>query len=327
MIGRFKAWMALFSAPMAALPVLAHSQPALIPAPLWVNQDAPWHTAYPLLQLSAARPDTTRITAQLTTANVFHLQKSRDEKIELDDEVQSLNLSASHPLSNRMDITLRTRWQRHDSGIWDSMIESWHEFFHLPNGGRELRDPERLYLAYDHDGSQTRVTYAAPGWQALNVEFGYTTETPPDQAGRWQVALGYTWSQSPSLGGNRLQLHAGYTHGWRLNERWTTQFGGGLSLLPPDRSDLNSLRARLRGQLRGTLSWKLFTQTIVLAQLDSHTPLYDSRVAPLGTLPMILTLAARYQHAQQTLEAGFGEDLNPGASPDWSTHLTWRYQW
>lgn len=328
MNGRTRARMAFFLlATVMALPPLASARIPEIPPPLIVNQDSPWHTAYPLLQLASTRPDSGQVTAQLTTANVFHLQKSRDESIELDGEIQSLNLAFAHTLNDQWDFTLRARWQRHDPGLWDSVIEHWHDFFHLPNGGRELRDPERLYYSYENDNQTIRVSSASPGWQALTVELGFTRPTPDGQSGRWQVAAGYTRAQQPTLGGDRLQLHGGYTHGWRLDDQWTAQIGAGLSFLPADQSALNERRARLRGQLRSVLGWQPLAHATLLAQLDTHTPLYDSRVAPLGTLPLILTLAARYKSGRHLLEAGFGEDLNPGASPDWSTHLTWRYPW
>ncbi|WP_369602540.1 DUF3187 family protein [Hahella sp. SMD15-11] len=304
----------------------AAAQAAPVAPGTFVTNDNPWQSGYPLLQLDATRPEHTTLELRASAANVFQIQQGHDETLELDGEVQRGIVRIRMPLTPALDMSFQAHYVRHDTGIWDSIIQDWHQFFQLPNGGRELRDKNRLFYRHTDASGTHEVSKVTPAWRYFEVEGGWS-RGDREHPERFQFAVSWSPADNAALGAAEWAIHGGWTRGWSLSPELSAQAGAGMSVFAGGDDALEDRRHVLRFQGRAGLAWQPWTVLVLTGQLDTHTPLYDSRMDALGNLPLILSLGARVPLGRLTLETGFSEDLNPGASPDWSTWIAVRTSW
>jgi hypothetical protein len=112
------------------------------------------------------------------------------------------------------------------------------------------------------------------------------------------------------------------TYQWR--DRFETAFSMGL-LVPGKADNLPKQRNVVWfGALGAEYQWS--RSGTIVAQLDWHSPLFDSELEELGNVAGQLTLAARKTLKQGgQIDLSFAEDIVTDTAPDFSVRLGWRY--
>lgn len=142
----------------------------------WSNQALPSSNRNPLVQIHAL-PQVATATlltkgssewmfnseiASLSSQNLTAIEAQdyldnpspQGESILLDGETWRSELSFRYGLNTYSDITIRIPYISHGGGFADNGIESWHQWFGLPNGNRNLRPDNALLYQYSVDGQQ-----------------------------------------------------------------------------------------------------------------------------------------------------------------------------
>ena len=202
-----------------------------------------------------------------------------------------------------------------DAGFMDQTIERWHDFFGLPQGGRDTAANDRIDLFYQQDG--VTVIDSQQGDSGLaDIQFALGFQL----SDRSQVWLGIelpSGDSNPLFSNDGIDLALWYAA--RSNDDAALQGYGLVGIALP--ADDGLFEGRLESQVlfgqlgllyRWRPAWQFFVQADVHSGLVKDTNvdgLDHSLQAQFG-----LRLPRLMQHYQ--LDLFFSEDIAPGHAPD-----------
>ena len=123
-----------------------------------VNLD-PFHLAYGVPGSYGAcvlQPGSSEAIAALDIASHMKGARSGSERLFVDGETWRQALALRHGLGDGWEALLELSVVSHVPGVFDGFIETWHEFFHLPQGGRDTAPRDRLAIRYDKGSAGCR---------------------------------------------------------------------------------------------------------------------------------------------------------------------------
>lgn len=283
----------------------------------------PTRSQNPLLQgyfIPAAPITTARVwsfSQALFITNTYQLDQDNDETLEIDIENTRLDLQASYRHQNwyfNSNIPLISN----RSGRLDQTIESWHDIFGLPQGGRDSAVNNQLRLLY-RDSDKVVID----------------SDHSSDGLGDIQLALGYQWSPSTQLWVS-LELPTSTASGPISNDAidaaaWLSSHSTGSSTLThyhtlglalPADSGLFEGRVNSRvwfGQLGMRYSWSRRYQLIL--QLDVHSRIVHHSDLDALDNSVQAQFGLRLLFKGHGIDLFFSEDILPGHAPDISFSL------
>ena len=263
------------------------------------------------------------LTLDLT--NEFYVEVLADETAQLDGETLATTLRWRHGLSERWAVGIDLPLVDSGRGFLDRWIEDWHEWFGLPNAGREQFPQDQYRFALTQNGATVferdrgttdlgdvnlRGSYALNPQRRMHAQLSLPT-------GRATALTGGTWGFAGWLEEDRRFGSAG---------RW----GGFYSLgatAQQRRGPLADLQAPYSAFASAGLDWNLWRSLSVLGQIYGHTALYRDVASEIGDPGLQLALGARWALSPQwSADLAFQEDLIVNASPDFSLHLGIRFR-
>ncbi len=255
--------------------------------------------------------------------NEYVAQTKGDESLIIDGETQRLAASLRYGIAPDFELGLMVPVLITGGGVLDGLIENWHNFWGLPNGGRNEAPRDRLLYNVQRDG-QTRLNVnrsaselgdieVSGGWQlARPLALRAMVKLPTGDedrltGGNFGSALWLDWDPFASFGGSR---------------RWFGFVSGGASINAQSRvlSDYQEKRVGFGGVGAG---YRLLRPLSIIAQFYAHTPLYSGTVLDALQKPGgQLSFGGRWAFSTHTaVDLGFQEDLITNSSPDFSIHL------
>lgn len=286
--------------------------------------------------LPAAGPATVlapgRMSAELRAdiASNYSDDVETDESILLDGESYRFTLALKYGLGERFEVGLEVPYAMHRGGSLDSFIIDWHDFFQLPQGGRDDAPRDRLSYRYDKDGrtlvdlhdqeegfGDLRLTGA---WQLLPPE----GDDPRSLALRASLKLP-TGDEDRLLGSGSTDFALWLSGAQSFQEGSLALFGAAGAMLM---SDSDVLADQQRNAVAfGTIGggWRPLSWLAFKAQVDGHTAFYQGsdlrqlseslQLAIGGTLGLTETL---------TLDLAVTEDIVVDSASDVVFHLALR---
>ncbi len=168
-VGRLSAW-------ASALTCLAQSAPAHAD-PLLTRNQHPLVALYGLpLPLAARLPGagSGSIGATLNWSNIATTGTTDRSSYTLDGEVFEVRVQAGHALGERFAVQGQLAWRQLSGGSLDSLVESWHDVFSLPNGSRDRLPEDALLIEYrSGESTMLRVDDESSGLADLPLSLGY----------------------------------------------------------------------------------------------------------------------------------------------------------
>jgi len=249
------------------------------------------------------------------------------EAILLDGETHRLGITWRHGFGKNFELGIEVPWVMHESGNLDSFIDRWHGIFGLPDGIRDVRPPDRLLFRYEANGGEFLLNRNVNGlgdvrllggWQlgdavsgrsALRLSLKLPTGDSDELlgSGGWDLSLGFA-ADYAALGG--VESLSGF---YRVSATWL----GTHDMGPPNNSVV--------GQVSAGLAYDFIASTTLAIQALVRTPVYDSRISPLGDVGAALTMGLSFRLPRDyILSLGVGEDIHPGSMPDVTFTLSLR---
>jgi hypothetical protein len=110
-------------------------------------------------------------------------QSGAAESLYLDGETSRLDLRYRHGIGERLELGVELPLVQHEGGRFDSVIDSWHQLFSLPDGKRFDRDRNVLAFDYiDAAGDTVNVNESSRGIGDVRVFGGWTLLESADHA-------------------------------------------------------------------------------------------------------------------------------------------------
>ena len=253
-------------------------------------------------------------------ANHFLAKSRATESLHLDGETHRTTLKLVRGFSAGREIGIEIPYVDHGGGFLDSFIENWHDFFGLPQNGRDRMPHDQLLFNYRRDGvDRIRLTQPTAGVGDVRLTAGQLLGNGTDTMLRFSLKLP-TGDDAELLGSGTTDIALWFSTRCRSEAcpgAWSWYGGGGLLWM--DRGKvLPDLQRRLVGFGSAGLHWRALERVTLGVQLDTHTPFYDdSELKPLSGASVQLVMGGWWRmHPRHALEIAVIEDVAVDTAPD-----------
>lgn len=313
----------LFSPPLPAAEV-ARPLPASNGGPLHLPFRIPPAEGGDLLP-----PGSTRVALTLDLASTYLAHATPREAILLDGESWMTTLRLYRG-TRWGEMGIDIPWVGIGGGTFDGFIKGWHDFFGLPQGGRDAAPRDRIRYRYIRDGANRidlERTSSGPGDLTLHAAVPVSSGDHSSLSLRGSLSLptgshrmlrgGGTTTATLSLAGERtiptdggsLGIWGSFGGGWIA--------GGGI---------LSDMRRPIVGFGRAGIGWAPVTPLVFKVELVGSTPLYrESSLTPLSGAPLLLGMGGCVNLGSVAIDVGVFEDLNVESAADVALTLGVRY--
>jgi hypothetical protein len=311
-VGRLCAW-------ASALTCLAQVAPTHAD-PLLTRNQHPLVALYGLpLPLAARLPraGSGSIGATLNWSNFATTDTTDRRSYTLDGEVIEVRVQGERALGERFAVQGQLAWRQLSGGSLDSLVESWHDLFGLPNGSRNRLPEDALLIEY-RSGESTllRVDDESSGVADLPLSLGYQLAASERGAvAAWLTFKVPTGKAEDLTGSGAIDVALSLAGERQLSERWQL-FGQANVAWLGEGDVLADLQQDFAGSLLAGATWKAWRGLELTAQLEANTAVMDTGTDLDGDA-VVLTIGGRYRaNSGWVCDFGFSEDLQIDASPD-----------
>ncbi|MFA5938304.1 MAG: DUF3187 family protein [Sinimarinibacterium sp.] len=274
----------------------------------------------PLPMPGAAQPQA-GLKFVLDWTNEYVLQQAPGETIRLDGEAARLSYQ-QHWRWDDIMLGVELPVLMVGGGVLDSGIETWHDWFGLPNGGREQMARDEYRYIYERNGE---TMFDLDEGDSVFGDLRLDAAHCGIAGGCAKALLQLPTGEKDRLLGGGLGASAWYEHAYALggDARWSGVFGAGVSALQAD-GLLEDMKETVVPFGWLSLGYALTDALDAGVQFYWHAPLYDdSGLAALADPGGQLVFGFAYRSAAGTQwRLGIQEDPIIDASPDFVIHLS-----
>ena len=303
-------------------------------APLRVVNLDPFHLAYGVPGSHGAcvlRPGSSEAIASLDIASHMNGARSGREFLSVDGETWRQALALRRGFGGGWEAMLELSVVSHAPGVFDGFIENWHDFFHLPQGGRDTAPRDRLAIRY-HKGGRARVDVTESVTSLGDIALGVGHAVRRNFLANHGLAI--RGAVRLPAGGEDALTGAGGVSAAIWAETSGRLFGardwlygaalGALAASTPDAIGGGGLVAFGRFGV----TWRVLDRLALTAQLDVNSTPYRSALAPLAGPAVMLGAGGRVRLTPRTsLEIAIAEDDGAQrAAADFGVHAAIRWR-
>lgn len=254
------------------------------------------------------------ISHALYITNTYQLESNNNENLVIDVENTRYDFQLNFSQS-LWHFNLSVSLLSNQSGFLDQTIEGWHDFWGLPQGGRDSARNDQLNLLYQKNGIDIintqrssqgigDIQLAAGYALSANSQFWFALEIPSSDNDLFISSQGVDYA-------------LWYLTSTQLNDKLISYGSLGLSFPSNDGLFMNRLENKvIFGQLGLKYAW--YPRYQLLLQLDMHSDIAkNSALDALGNSIQAqfgLRIARLFNRHQ--LDLFFSEDILPGYAPD-----------
>jgi uncharacterized protein DUF3187 len=278
--------------------------------------------------------DTIRPGSHLSTtvevANHYRLSRRGPDLLVLDGETLRTTVSFDRALNERWNIGVELPYYQQSGGELDDLIDVWHSAFGLPDGGRNNRPEDELLFVLGDGGGPFFVLGDSGGGlgdtqlklsRAFGADGGFVIQgTIKLATGDEDILAG---SGSSDWGVTLL-----HTRAMTVRDRPAGFFWGAglLDVGKADRIEYEAESGVYTGVVGG--SWRIWPRAGLKAQLDFHSPFYNTQLEELGEKAIQATFGGWVRPNERAhFEFAVVEDLEVSTAPDVVLHMTAHWSW
>lgn len=299
--------------------------------PLWVENLSPVAGILGVPSLHSARiTPGWQVDTNMAIASHFVAVSGDGEVLLLDGETSRLTAAMTFSWSDDWSVRLSVPWVAQDSGFLDSLINGWHDFFGMSDGGRSAWPEDQLAYRYRAADHGFELVDPGSGVGDVSLELNHALYQTPQQA--LTLGLGYkfpTGDEDAFLGSGAADIFAvlrfSGDHLADLPLTWHGQVG----ILDAGDSPLLGPRQETPLWFAGFgVDWRVAEAWSLLAQYDAHAGVMASQLDALGARNAgMLSLGARwYPSSEWSIDLSFIEDVAVTTAPDVTFQATLRWR-
>ena len=276
-------------------------------------------------------PGKFRVSASFITASHAIVEQRGDERLVLDGESARFTVDVRYGLSDGIEVGAEIPWVGHTSGNLDSVIDTWHDIFQLPEGSRDGRPQDVLEFTYeDESGEVVSFTNSANGLGDIRLYAGFDIDSTDTHQRALRVSAKLpTGDADKFLGSGGFDLAVGVAGDLQRlggNDDLSAFYRASVTYV----SEPDFLANRYEdyiGQLSGGIAIDLSRRIQLNAQSTLRTAVYDSEIEKLGEASWTLTFGGNVRLSRHfVLSLGVSEDIKVNSAPDVSFNLGLRYR-
>ncbi len=264
---------------------------------------------------------------QLRAGLISNISNTYDNSVGTDvitvTDVETLRTSLvlNYAIRNNWQLGIEVPYVRHSEGFLDDFIYDYHDFFNLPQNGRDENNSDQLAVSYF---STSGTSFALPGSGSGigDIRINSTNTLPwKNRALIFSTELKLPTGDFDKLtGSGGLDISVGLT----LNDPYTLKrynitFFGGLAgvYLGDNDDDMAASQNNFVLAARAGIGWQASRLIQFKLQLDGQTPLYNSDIKELGDPALELVTGGAINFSDNTyLDISFAEDINTSTAAD-----------
>ncbi len=265
-------------------------------------------------------------------SNMYEAQSSKTSSMDFDMELWRLALNMDYGVRNDMEVGIEIPMLHFNGGFLDRFIQEFHNFFHLPNGGRENVPNGRFSYRFS-SGGRDLLNYSDMGLGLGDISFHVKNQLLgedddwPDLSWFAEIKLP-TGKKSRGLGSGAMDFGVGSILGVS-HKRVHGHVNVGLYVLGGNQSISNFMYNNmfafsLAGEVTLLPTWSM------IVQLDGSTPLFNSTsMDDWDGVPMNLIVGFRgeersvIRNSDLIWQFGFSEDITSmGPSVDFTVFFS-----
>lgn len=308
---------------MLAASICAAGQPVEI-SPYASVDHSPLGILYGVPALGDARvlaSDDAQAELSFAVASHFEFANTPTEDVLFDGETRRVALRLRRGFAAGYEWTLELPWIARSGGELDGFIVNWHDFFGMPQGGREASPRDRLLFTYRRDGvERVRLSEPASGVGDLRVGLGKSLSTDTARPLALRAELKLPTGSSAKLTGSGAADFALWVSAASPvfgSGDWIVYGGAGLARLGAG-DVLPELQRRNIPFANLGLGWRALPALAFKVQVDAHRAFYGhSELAPIGRSAAQLAMGGSLRLGRESeFEFVVLEDLAVGTVPD-----------
>lgn len=262
----------------------------------------------------------------LDISNSLNIESSANESLYADFEAYNLTAGGIYGLNDHWALKLDIPVIYRSGGVFDHAIDEWHKFFSLPRGSRPSVEDDQFRLFYSNAGTTAiDLNSSQSGLADIQLGLGRSIYQTADYALSLWAAIDVPGGDKSKLTGNDDLDYSFWLAGsGKAGKRSTLDTNLGV-VLPGD-SVLAGLQtedlvffghAGAHIALNPTIALKL--------QLAGHSGYYQGTTLDFLGSALIIVFGGAINFGKcSTLDIGFSEDLQAGASPDIGLLISWK---
>lgn len=262
-------------------------------------------------------------------ANHYVNESNATETLNFDGETGRFALELRYGLAENWDLQLEVPWLDQSGGDLDGVIDDWHDFWGMSDGGRSNvpRDVLDYRYASAQGGFSLQDDTSGIGDVSLSVNYAFYRE----ENATVSAALGYkigTGDDDDFLGSGADDAYIALRFsGEQLSDlplSWHGQVG---YLRAGDSDVLEGLQEKNLWFAGLAMDWRFAQNWSLIAQLDSHAAPLDSNITGVGDDAVMATLGTRWYFAPQwSVDISVVEDIRVETAPDVTFQASVRYR-
>jgi hypothetical protein len=265
-----------------------------------------------------ASADSWQWSADFNWGSSAIVQTNARESLLVDAETRELRFNLTRTIAERWAVQLQMPYRYTGAGNLDSFIDSWHDFFSLPEGMRSDLPRDQFRIRYERDGvALIDADESSEGLADITAALGYQWITNERSRVTAWLTLDLPSGDAEKFTGNgSTDISLALAGEQRLSTRWTafaqaavTHVGESDLLEDRQRSVVWSGLAGVGANVWRGLDLKL--------QLDAHTAVIDESSLDYLSDALVLTVGGTWKfRSGWQLDVGVSEDIAVETSPD-----------
>jgi hypothetical protein len=262
--------------------------------------------------------DSWSVAADLNWASTSLVQRSGTEQLIVDAEIREARVTIGRSWSNGFAAQLQLPYGYTGGGILDDAIDSWHDFFGLPEGERAAMPTDRIRIAYARNGAMLLdVDSSASGLGDVAIDFGRTLySTSSGAAALWLSVKAPTGDADRFTGSGATDVSLVLAGDHRLSDNWSI-FGQAAVTWLGDGDRLADQQNSVAWSGFAGVAWHAWRGLHLKAQIDAHSAVFDEADLDFLGDAIVLTAGGDYRFASGwRLDVAVSEDIAVESASD-----------
>jgi hypothetical protein len=262
--------------------------------------------------------DSWNVAADLIWASTSLVQRSGDEQLIVDAEVREARVTLARSWSNGFAVQLEVPYRYTGGGVLDHAIDSWHDFFGLPEGERAVMPTDQIRIAYARDGAVLLdVESSGDGLGDISLDLGRTLlSTTSSAAALWLSVKLPSGDADRFTGTGATDVSLAIAGDHRLSDDWSV-FGQAAVTWLGEGDRLPAQQQDIAWSGFAGVAWHAWRGLQLKAQVDAHSAVFDEAELDFLGDALVLTFGGDYRFASGwRLDLAVSEDIAVESASD-----------